>query len=205
MMGTFSSRSQRATVHSQQKQRGRKHNDYRADCARVYVSIEREQESQMPFFAIPTLVLALLVLGRGRQSHEATPGARLPEWLAGCWKATTTSDTLDEFWTAPRGGMMLGVSRLVHNSALITYEQNRITIRGSRVVFLSQVDSGAVKEFSAVDLSPNEATFDGRGAVTERVRYRRDADTLRVRFARRAGRTERGVEEPLAYVVCEHR
>jgi hypothetical protein len=164
-------------------------------------------ESPMSILSIPALVLTLLVLGRGRQSQETgvPVKARLPEWLAGCWEAMTASDTLEEYWTSPRGGMMLGLSRLVHNGSLITYERNRIAIRDSRVVFLSQVDSEPVKEFAAVDLSPNAATFEAGGEVTERIQYRREADTLRVRFARHVGGTERGIEEPLVFVACEHR
>lgn len=155
----------------------------------------------------PLLVALSLWYADVRLSSRRTSATRpsaLPAWMAGCWEARTRNDTLEEYWTVPRGGVMLGVSRLVHNDSLITYEQNRIEERGARIVFLSHVSADPVREYTAARLATDVATFDAPGKLSERIRYWRHADTLRVRFARDEGGVERGVEQPMLRITCEH-
>ena len=128
----------------------------------------------------------------------------LPGWMAGCWLARSATDTLEEYWTVPRASTMFGIARLVHKDSLITYEQNRIEIRGGRLMFISNVEAEPSKEYTAIQLAPNQVIFDGRQNIGERIRYRRNGDTLRVRFARYRDSTESGVEEPMRLVRCEH-
>lgn len=128
----------------------------------------------------------------------------LPAWLAGCWAARTPSDTLEEYWTVPRGGVMLGISRLVHNDSLVSYEQNRIEVRDTSLAFVSNELNERIEEYLAVDQAPDIIAFETPGSVAkERIRYRREANTLRVRFARRANGKEQGVEEPMTLVSCD--
>jgi hypothetical protein len=85
---------------------------------------------------------------------------------------------------------MLGISRLVLNDSLVSYEQNRIEISDTSLAFVSRVLDGPAEEYLLVDQGPNVIVFETSGkAVNERIRYRREANTLRVRFARR---TEEG-------------
>lgn len=153
---------------------------------------------------------ALVVVGvgaTGLPTRAATRGPAvppLPGWIAGCWEARTATDTLEEYWTAPRGGMMLGVSRLVHAGAVVEYEEDRIERRDARIVFVSQPSSESKREYAEIEAMPNEVRFDSPGDVAEQIRYERRADTLRVRFSRRASGTVEGVESPMTLVACPH-
>ena len=103
----------------------------------------------------------------------------------------------------PRASTMFGIARLVHKDSLITYEQNRIEVRGDRVVFISKVAAEPPKEYTAIQLAPNLVIFDARQNIGERIRYQRNGDTLRFRFARYRDSTESGVEESMQLVRCE--
>ncbi|HET9727581.1 MAG TPA: DUF6265 family protein, partial [Gemmatimonadales bacterium] len=56
------------------------------------------------------LVVAALALGAW-----AGPTARVTQvaWLAGCWEQASGSRLIEEQWTRPRGGLMLGLGRTV--------------------------------------------------------------------------------------------
>jgi hypothetical protein len=153
------------------------------------------------------MALSLWYAGVRLPPHRtsAIMASALPAWMAGCWQAQTRNDTLEEYWTVPRGGVMLGVSRLVHNDSLITYEQNRIEERGARIVLISHVSGDSVREYTATRVATDIAAFDTPGEVSEHIRYLRHADTLRVRFARDEGGRERGTEQPMLEVRCEQR
>lgn len=154
-------------------------------------------------FAIATLTVALLA---GRVIPQAAPTERapsLPAWLAGCWEARTATDTLEEYWGVPRARVMLGTSRLTHRDSLVTYEQNRIEARGARLVLVSQVATEPVREYASVNAWPDTAVFELPGELTERIVYRRHADTLRVRFEHRGAGMERSVEDLMTRGKCE--
>ena len=147
---------------------------------------------------------ATLLAGRVVPQLSPTAGApALPTWLAGCWEARTATDTLEEYWGVPRARLMLGVSRLTHGDSLVTYEQNRIEVRNSRMVFVSQVASEPMREYVSLRVSPGIAVFEFPGEVAERIVYRRQADTLRVRFEHRSSGMERSVEDLMTRAKCE--
>ena|SRR5690242_10738111 len=161
----------------------------------------------MPFVRISLVVATLaatLLAGRVVPQISPTPGAPpLPAWLAGCWEARTTTDTLEEYWGLPRARLMLGVSRLTHGDSLVTYEQNRIEIRDSRMVFVSQVVNEREREYVALSVAPGAAVFELPGETAERIVYRRHADTLRVRFEHRGAGMERSVEDLMTRGNCD--
>ena len=160
----------------------------------------------MRLHAISSLALGLSLCSAYREA-ASPPRPRLsalPAWLAGCWAARTSSDTLEEYWTVPRVGVMLGVSRLVHNDSLVSYEQNRIEAHGTGLAFISQILNQPAREYVAVEGGSNIVTFEAPGeTVNERIRYRRDANTLWVRFERLGKGNEQGVEEPMTLVSCD--
>jgi Domain of unknown function (DUF6265) len=137
-----------------------------------------------------------------RQQAQPASQSSLPAWMAGCWQARTATDTLEEYWSLPRGSQMLGLSVLVHGESLMTYEQNRIVLRGSQIVLISQERAESAKEYIATDVSKNLAVFDLAETRSERIRYRRSGDTLRVRFARRFDGADHGVEDKLTRINC---
>jgi len=65
----------------------------------------------------------LLLLSGGLGAQE--PVAELA-WLAGCWVAGSGASRTEELWTAPAGGLLLGVSRTLRPGRSPAFEYLRI-------------------------------------------------------------------------------
>jgi hypothetical protein len=146
--------------------------------------------------------VALLLLG----ASAAGPAARVTQlaWLAGCWEQAAGPRLVEEQWTRPRGGLMLGSGRTVRADSLVEYEQTRIFERGGRLVYGANPSGQAAAEFESIELSDSAVTFENPGHdFPQRVMYRRHgADSLIGRVeGMRDGRL-RGVDFPYARVAC---
>ena len=164
------------------------------------------ERSVIPMIAVILVGLALaLTHARIAYTEQREPtSTTLPGWLAGCWEARTPSDTLEEYWMTPRAATMLGVARLIRRDSVVTYEQNRIERRASRVVLVSSPSAGPRKQYLSIELNSHIARFESRDSVTEQIRYERQGDTLLVRFSRQDARGIRDVEQPMTAVACPH-
>jgi len=136
----------------------------------------------------------------------AGPSARVTQvaWLAGCWEQASGSRLIEEQWTRPRGGLMLGIGRTVRGDSLVEYEQTRIFERGGRLVYGANPSGQAPAEFESIELSDSSVTFENLDHdFPQRVRYRRrGADSLIGRVEGMRGGKLRGVDFPYARVAC---
>lgn len=102
-------------------------------------------------------------------------------WLAGCWRLSTATMTIDEQWMAPHGGVMLGVSRTVANGAAREHEFLRIFSRGDTLVYAASPSGQQPTEFRSRVVSATEVTFENPSHdFPQRIRYRRAAPELLV-------------------------
>ena len=147
------------------------------------------------------LALAALVL----RASASGPAARVTQvaWLAGCWEQTGPR-VVEEQWTRPRGGLMLGVGRTVRGDTLVEYEQTRIFERGGRLVFGANPSGQAPAEFESIEVSDSSVTFENPSHdFPQRVMYRRrGADSLIARVEGMRGGKLRGADFPYARVTC---
>ena len=151
------------------------------------------------------LVLAVAALAAlGWQG--GSPDARVARvaWLAGCWELTSGARVVEEQWTRPRGGLMLGVGRTVRGDSLVEYEQVRIFERGGRLVYGASPSGQEPAEFESTQLSDSAVTFENLGHdFPQRVMYRRpSADSLVARVEGMRRGQLRGVDFPYARVAC---
>ena len=69
-------------------------------------------------------LLAAATISLGAQAPS--DGVQRLAWLQGCWETAAAADrTVEEQWTAPRGGSMLGTSRTVRGGATAWIEGTR--------------------------------------------------------------------------------
>ena len=89
------------------------------------------------------------------------PTARVTQltWLAGCWEQTAGPRLVEEQWTRPRGGLMLGAGRTVRGDTLVEYEQTRIFERGGHLVYGANPSGQAPAEFESIELSDSSVTI----------------------------------------------
>ena len=149
-----------------------------------------------------TLAAAALVLG----ASPTGPTARVTEvaWLAGCCEQAAGPRLVEEQWTRPRGGLMLGVGRTVRGDTLVEDEQTRIFERGGRLVFGANPSGQASAEFESIEVSDSSVTFENPAHdFPQRVMYRRrGADSLIARVEGMRSGKLRGADFPYARVTC---
>lgn len=59
-------------------------------------------------------------------------------WMTGTWRLTEGGTTVEEQWTAPRGGTLFGTSRTIEDDRVVFFEYLRIEDRGDdAVVYLA--------------------------------------------------------------------
>lgn len=99
-------------------------------------------------------------------------------WLAGAWTGTRASgSTIEERWSPPLGGAMLGASRTVSRGRMSAFEYLRIVERDSGLVYIAQPNGAAPTDFVLTELSPTRAVFaNPRHDYPKRIVYELSAD-----------------------------
>jgi len=99
------------------------------------------------------------------------------EWLAGDWVLVKGKRTIQETWTKPAGGRMLGVSHTVTDGRSAEFEFIRIEQRGDDLFYIAQPNGRPPTEFKLVKSSANEVTFENlQHDFPQQVIYTRNAD-----------------------------
>jgi hypothetical protein len=102
-------------------------------------------------------LLALVGSQAPGQDRKAAVIAQLA-WLSGAW--TGDKGTLEERWTPPAGGAMLGVSRTVKGGRMVAFEFLRIVERDGTLVYIAQPEGRPPTEFTLTRLDGEQATFE---------------------------------------------
>ncbi len=93
-------------------------------------------------------------------------------WLAGAWTGTRRTSSIEERWSPPRGGAMLGVSRTVKSDKMTAFEYLRIVEREGGLVYVAQPGGGSATEFVLTERSTKRAVFDNpRHDYPQRIVY----------------------------------
>lgn len=97
-------------------------------------------------------------------------------WLAGAWVGTRRTSSIEERWSPPRGGAMLGVSRTVRGDKMIGFEFLRIVERDGGLVYVAQPGGRTPTEFVLTTIDKNRAVFQNpRHDFPQQIEYKRSA------------------------------
>ena len=102
-------------------------------------------------------------------------------WLSGAWvEHKADGEWTEEYWTPPRGGMMIGVGLAGKGDAVRHFEHMRIvTGADGQVAFHAMPRGGPAVVFPLVRHSDSEIIFENGGHdYPQRVAYRRDGDRI---------------------------
>jgi hypothetical protein len=114
-------------------------------------------------------------------ASEAVP---LPNWLHGAWSEAREGGVwADEFWTPPRGGIMIGAARMGDASKLWVFEHTRIVRdKAGQLVFIAQPRGAPPSEFPMVTMGDEMLEFANPAHdYPQRIRYWREGRELRAR------------------------
>jgi hypothetical protein len=136
--------------------------------------------------------------------EQAPPDVQRLAWLGGCWQQRAGARVVEEQWMAPRGGVMMGMSRTARNDTVVEYEQLRIFQRGGRVVYAAAPSGQAPAEFETSAIGDTLVVFENPAHdFPQRIIYRRrGADSVVARIEGLRGGVVRGVEFGYRKVGC---
>lgn len=154
------------------------------------------------------LVLSLLVAPPAVSPVvSAKPAATLEEvaWIAGRWRGAEGGKVSEETWNAPQGESMLGSFRMVGaDGAVVFYEilvlrqvpeGVEMRIRHFDSALMAKEEKDAPMVFRLEEAGDERAVFSRAfEGTTQRLRYRRDKDTLTIRV-------EKGSGEPVEFAL----
>lgn len=101
------------------------------------------------------------------------------EWLAGAWVGKRSSgSSVEERWSPPLGGAMLGVSRSVNTSGkMFAFEYLRVVERDFALYYIAQPGGNAATEFVLTEVSDTRAVFaNPRHDYPKRIVYELSAE-----------------------------
>ena len=112
-------------------------------------------------------------------SAQAAPVDALG-WMAGRWEAVDGERWTEEYWAAPRGGVLIGFSRAGRGDALREFEYLRIEPGADGApVYLAQPGGRPAVAFRLTAGDAMSATFANPAHdFPQRIVYRRDGETI---------------------------
>ena len=148
------------------------------------------------------LIFLLLMPGIG----SADDGIDSLRWLSGCWAAEGQEQGSIEYWMAPAGGSMFGVTRTVRGDETTTYEYMRIVTESSGdIVFVASPAGQETATFTLKYLADNEVAFENlQHDFPQRVIYRLEQpDKLIGRIEGNINGVSRSVDFPMTRISCD--
>jgi len=100
-------------------------------------------------------------------------------WLSGCWQGREGNAVIEEIWSKPSGGSMLGMGRTVKGNRTVSFEFMQFREENGSLVFLPQPGGGARVSFPLKDSFGGKATFENlKHDFPQRVIYERKGKAL---------------------------
>jgi hypothetical protein len=97
-------------------------------------------------------------------------------WLAGTWQGQKDGVEMEEHWTEPRGGALLGLHRDVKGGRVVSFEFLRIQKTDAGVVYFASPGSKPPVPFTLVEQADKRVVFENRQHdFPQRILYWLDA------------------------------
>jgi hypothetical protein len=157
---------------------------------------------------LPPLLLAACLSPAYAQNQAPTDPLASVAWLAGCWSEQGREAGSIEQWTAPAGGLMLGVARTLKGGAVVDYEFMQIRAGADgKLVYIAQPQGRPPTEFKLLRqpaAKAPEAVFENPShGFPQRVIYRQAApDRVIARIEGTLNGKELGVDFTLQRMAC---
>lgn len=142
-------------------------------------------KSSTRFSVVSTLALAAALIAvwsasASRETRRAGTALRIDRlaWIAGDWETRAGGlARIEEHWTRPAGGTMIGMGRTVAGKKTVEFEFLRIEQRGDDVYYVANPNGNCPQtDFKLTRLSDQEAVFENpEHDYPKRVIYRKNA------------------------------
>jgi hypothetical protein len=128
--------------------------------------------------ALFTIVL-LVKFVSGVGSHSVATGSALSRlsWMAGSWASDSAGVHVEEHWTGPSGGMMLGMHRDLKNGRAVSFEFLRIEGDSTGIRYLAQPRGRPAFPFPMKSIGDGSVMFENKDHdYPQRILYWLDKD-----------------------------
>jgi hypothetical protein len=99
-------------------------------------------------------------------------------WITGDWELQKAKGFVEEHWTAPAAGMMMGTSRTVSSGKVRSFEFLRIEAREQDIFYVAQPQGGPPTDFKATKITESEVIFENPAHdFPKRIIYRKLSDS----------------------------
>jgi hypothetical protein len=106
-------------------------------------------------------LVAVLALAGPEPSRAAAPEISSLSWMAGSWEGKDASGReMEELWTAPKGGVMLGMHRDVKGDRLTSFEFLRIESGPDGLVYQAQPRGRPATPFPLKEAAARKVVFE---------------------------------------------
>lgn len=110
----------------------------------------------------------------GEKAAEREASLQNLAWLAGCWEGRQGQASIEEIWSKPAGGSMLGLGRTVKGGKTTAFEFMQFREENGSLVFLPQPGGGGRTSFPLKDSFGEKFTFENKEHdFPQRVIYER--------------------------------
>lgn len=100
-------------------------------------------------------------------------------WMSGCWQGRQGNAVIEEIWSRPSGGSMLGLGRTVRGNRTVSFEFMQFREENGSLVFQPQPGGGPRVSFPLKDAFGGKATFENlQHDFPQRVTYERKGKAL---------------------------
>ena len=152
-------------------------------------------------------MLGCILLAAAGSGIAATPDplARLG-WLQGCWAAQGAEAGSVEYWSAPAGGTMIGLSRTVKNGKTATFEFLHIReVEPGLLAYIAQPSGRPPTTFKLLRSSDTEWVFEDLAHdFPQRIIYRRDGEqAISARIEGVSKGKLKGIDYPMTRIGCD--
>ena len=155
--------------------------------------------------AISGVISVVIAVASGGANAQADGVQRLA-WLAGCWASDAGERRIEEHWTAPRAGHMLGMSHTVRGDQLVEYEFVILRERGAQLAYEVSPSGRPSTAFISTTIGATRVVFENlQHDFPQRVGYERSGDALQAWIegpGKTAGSAPRRIEFAYRRVAC---
>jgi len=143
-------------------------------------------KSSTRFCTLTTFIVAVTLMivwnaSASRETRTSGTSSKISElaWLSGAWQTAPGGRArIEEHWTVPAGGTMIGMGRTVVGDKTAEFEFLRIEQRGDDIYYVANPNARCPQtDFKLTRLSGQEVVFENPAHdYPKRVMYRKNSD-----------------------------
>ena len=122
------------------------------------------------------VMVAALFAGAWPAPADAQATIDRVAWMQGCWQLTNGDRIVEENWTSPKAGAMLGAGRTIRAGKLVVHEFVLLAERDGRLAYQAHPSGQLSTTFMSKEIDATSIVFeDPTHDFPQRVGYRRVA------------------------------